>query len=109
MHREKRRGGPEHNLHIHTQLLDQVSLFSRVFNSGDYAQEGHEIREQRILTFFSRPAVHLPVPSKFTIVVRFCPLLYELRKVPRMDSSGEVLFCLDLMFTGFTPARQQQL
>ena len=32
--------------------------------------------------------MHLPVPSKATIVVRFCPLLYELRKVPRMNSGG---------------------
>ena len=40
------------------------------------------------LSFHPRPLMHLPVPSKATIVVRFCPLLYELRKVPRVNSGG---------------------
>jgi len=32
---------------------------------------------------FNKPALHLPGPSKATLAVRFCPTLFNLRKVPR--------------------------
>ena len=45
--------------------------------------------------------MHLPVPSKATIVVRFCPVLFELRKVPRVISGGKFftsIICVDVVY-----------
>ena len=36
-----------------------------------------------VVIFCFRPVLHLPGPSKATITVRCCPVLFELRKIPR--------------------------
>ncbi|XP_064618351.1 chromatin assembly factor 1 subunit B-like [Liolophura sinensis] len=38
---------------------------------------------------FSKPVLHLPSQQKVTIVVKFSPVLYELRKVPKVNSQDK--------------------
>lgn len=38
------------------------------------------------LTFFRRPVMSLTGPTKPTLAVRFCPILFELRKIPRQTT-----------------------
>ncbi|KAL8571750.1 hypothetical protein ACOMHN_060835 [Nucella lapillus] len=39
---------------------------------------------------FKEPAVYLPSPNKATLAVRVCPCLFELRKIPRENTSEPV-------------------
>lgn len=43
----------------------------------------HGVIQYFLFSISFRPVLHLPCPSKATLAVRFCPVLFELRSIPK--------------------------